>query len=97
MNGLFWLLLIPAVGTFGLIAWTTDRLCRSGLQVYRRWAVRREIRSRRADTFIVIDGIAVRSDLRDYEQRQLVEMMNRRAELDGLATSQDKAARRIVH
>ena len=48
MTPLFWLLLLPAVLTFGLIAWLTVRVCEAVQRKYRRWLVRAEIAEMKA-------------------------------------------------
>ncbi len=98
MNSTFWLWLIPAVLTFGLIAWATDRaLCRCE-RAYRHWQARREmhkaagqIKMRVIETYdIGYDGVK-----RNRVSHAPEGSVSRRVELEGLATSQDRWSRRI--
>ena len=94
MNGLFWQLLIPAVLTFGLIAWGTDRTCRA---VQRRWQ-RRQMR-KEMERLIVASlqrSEAIIASIQ-YELAEELAVATRRKQLDSLATSQDRRERRIVH
>ncbi len=45
MTPLFWLLLIPAVLTFGLIAWATVKACEAVERAWRRYQVRQEMKT----------------------------------------------------
>lgn len=89
MNGLFWLLLIPAVLAFGLIAWATDRtLC----ALQRTWR-RRQVRKEMTHSTLEQESAAIQLviDVSRAEER------DRRYQLESLATAQDKRERRILH
>ena len=90
MTGLFWLLLIPAVLTFGLIAWATYRVCCAIERAYQRRQVQKELQAMLRHEADLLDDIM--ADLRHLHDTRL-----NRGQLDALATAQDKATRRIVH
>ena len=92
MNGLFWLLLIPAVLTFGLIAWGTVRVYEGVERLIRRWIVRREMKH-------IVVGIAAerlqKGDAITFGEDGRIYRSRRQQELDAIATSQDRYSRRI--
>ena len=115
----FWLLLIPAVLTFGLIALATDKTLCLIQRAWRRYQVRRCTRPHTMGSYgkmprhTTYESACVEMHAngilpQEYAERwriyrqagqlsQMLEDLDRRLELEGLATAQDKAARRIVH
>ena len=86
----FWLLLIPVVLTFGLIAWATDRALCAGERAWRRYRVRREMRQ------MLTARLREREKAYTGPDPSTFYPMTRK-QLDGLATSQDKHFRKGVH
>jgi homoserine kinase len=94
MNGLFWLLLVPAVLTCGLIAWATDRTLCLLQRRYRRAAARREMARMNRELLAALRQnpsfvAAIQVEMED----ELIAL--RRKQLDNAATSQDRYSRRI--
>ena len=90
----FWLLLIPAVLTFGLLAWATDRTLCLLERHYRHAAARREMAKMNRELLAALRQnpslvAAIQIEMED----ELVAL--RRQQLDNAATSQDRFSRRI--
>jgi hypothetical protein len=97
MNRLFFTLYVPAVVVLlllGMLAGYVAELCE---KYYRRWQVRKEMQTapRHTPETRIIGGETLTRDTAGHWYR--VDILQRRRELDGLATAQDKATRRIVH
>ena len=102
-NVMFWSLVPAAIGVFLLIAWLTDRALCAIERVYRRWACRREMARMREEmlrprAFAYRDGDVFVSGTaaNEYDMQSQIDA-ERRQQLEGLATAQDKQTRRIVH